>query len=78
MGRGARAKVLSVARQERVQGRMKGDVFFLGVCGLMFVDGSTLRRVAKALIPLDVSHLALWEENGIEEILNVKQNRNLG
>ena len=49
---------------------------FRGVYGLVFgtvfVDGSKLRRVAKALIPLDIPHLALGKENGVE-ILNVKQ-----
>ena len=54
---------------------IKGDVFE-GVCGLVFgmvfEGGSKLRRVAKALIPLDIPHLALGKENGVE-ILNVKQ-----
>ena len=39
---------------------------------LVFRDGNMLRRVAKALIPLDIPHLALGKENGVE-ILNVKQ-----
>ena len=50
---------------------IKGDVFE-GLCGLVFgrvfVGGSKLRRVAKALIPLDIPHLALGKENGVEDL----------
>ena len=34
------------------------------VCGLVFRDGNTLRRVAKALEPIDVSHLTLAKNGG--------------
>ena len=75
LARGARAELLSVARQKKNAREIKGDVFE-GVCGLVFgmvfEGGSKLRRVAKALIPLDIPHLALGKENGVE-ILNVKQ-----
>ena len=59
----------------KIAREIKRDVFE-GVCGLVFgmvfEGGSKLRRVAKALIPLDIPHLALGKENGVE-ILNVKQ-----
>lgn len=71
LARGARAELLSVARQKKNAREIKGDVFE-GVCGLVFgmvfEGGSKLRRVAKALIPLDIPHLALGKENGVEDL----------